>query len=470
EEGHPEGMSDEEEDILEGYTSEESDLARALSGVGMEEESLLSSETEAEVTVVENCKNVPDDLTNKPPPHNEDHVAAAIESPDGPLRICSAYMGHDQEALPPHPLIKQLVEDSRKHEIDLIIGCDANAHHHQWGSTDTNERGESIFDFILDSYLLVGNRGTEPTFIVKNRREVLDVTLYSESLVDRIVSWRVLEKHSFSDHQYIELVVNFENFNRQTVRNPRKANWELYRKKLYSSLARPPKGDVDSREALDAMVDTFTAACARAFNKACPKSRSGNSKSKKPPWWSPTLAPFKTKSRKAFNFARKTNSETAWESYKADLRQYNKELRKAKRNAWAKFCSNIQKTSEASRLRKVFATTAPNVGYIKTSEGNWTSSSKETLEALIRTYFPGCSREDTTLEMQTQGNSPSTANQLEYLLSDRYLSWAINSFKPFKSPGPDGIVPAQLIKAGPNLRSWLKKVFSAIFRIGIVPA
>ncbi|KAH8315356.1 hypothetical protein KR074_010098, partial [Drosophila pseudoananassae] len=66
-EKHPEGMSDEEEDILEGYTSEESDLARALSEVGMEEDSLLSSETEAEITVVEICKDVPDDLANKPP-------------------------------------------------------------------------------------------------------------------------------------------------------------------------------------------------------------------------------------------------------------------------------------------------------------------------------------------------------------------------------------------------------------------
>ncbi|KAH8338904.1 hypothetical protein KR074_007289, partial [Drosophila pseudoananassae] len=40
EEGHPEGMSDEKTDILKGYTSEESDLARALRGVGMEENSV----------------------------------------------------------------------------------------------------------------------------------------------------------------------------------------------------------------------------------------------------------------------------------------------------------------------------------------------------------------------------------------------------------------------------------------------
>ncbi|KAH8315888.1 hypothetical protein KR074_003682, partial [Drosophila pseudoananassae] len=64
EEGHPEGMSDEEEDILKGYTSEESDLARALNGVGMEEDSLLSSETEARLISVHiNLTINPDDIS-----------------------------------------------------------------------------------------------------------------------------------------------------------------------------------------------------------------------------------------------------------------------------------------------------------------------------------------------------------------------------------------------------------------------
>ncbi|KAH8310180.1 hypothetical protein KR067_009355, partial [Drosophila pandora] len=40
EEVRPEGMSNVEGDILEGYTSEESDLASALGGVGLEEDSL----------------------------------------------------------------------------------------------------------------------------------------------------------------------------------------------------------------------------------------------------------------------------------------------------------------------------------------------------------------------------------------------------------------------------------------------
>ncbi|KAH8335956.1 hypothetical protein KR067_007214, partial [Drosophila pandora] len=67
EEVRPEGMSDVEEDIVEGYTSEESDLARALGGVGMEEDSLLGSDTDAEVIVVENLKDISDIPADKSP-------------------------------------------------------------------------------------------------------------------------------------------------------------------------------------------------------------------------------------------------------------------------------------------------------------------------------------------------------------------------------------------------------------------
>ncbi|XP_044571266.1 uncharacterized protein LOC123257210, partial [Drosophila ananassae] len=336
---------------------------------------------------------------------NEDHVAASIEGQGGHLRICSAYMGHDQTRPPPHSLLRRLVEDSERRKIDLLIGCDANAHHSQWGSTDTNESGESIFDFILSSKLLVGNRGSEPTFVVKNRREVLDITLFSNSLADAITRWRVLDKHSFSDHRYIEVVVNFVNVTKQAVRNPRKANWELYKKILERSLGEPPSETIESYEGLNAMA------------------------------------------------------------YKAELRRYNKELRKAKRVAWANFCPNIQETSEAARLRKILSTTAPIVGYIKNTDGQWTTSSQESLETHVNAHFPGCSSEETTQVMHSQGHQ----GLLNYLLSDRNLKWAIESFKPFKSPGPHGIIPAQLSRAGINLRKWIKKIFSTVFTTGMVP-
>jgi len=37
---------------------------------------------------------------------------------------------------------------------------------------------------------------------------------------------------------------------------------------------------------------------------------------------------------------------------------------------------------------------------------------------------------------------------LDPLLSDRNMKWSIHSFKPYKSPGLDGITPAHIQQAG----------------------
>lgn len=59
-------MSDREEDILEGYTLDESNLARALGGFGMKEDSLPGSDTD--ITVVEAVKDVSDTSADQSPP------------------------------------------------------------------------------------------------------------------------------------------------------------------------------------------------------------------------------------------------------------------------------------------------------------------------------------------------------------------------------------------------------------------
>jgi len=37
------------------------------------------------------------------------------------------------------------------------------------------------------------------------------------------------------------------------------------------------------------------------------------------------------------------------------------------------------------------------------------------------------------------------------------MKWFIHSFKPYKSPGPDGITPAHIQQAGQLAINWLKK-------------
>ena len=70
---------------------------------------------------------------------------------------------------------------------------------------------------------------------------------------------------------------------------------------------------------------------------------------------------------------------------------YKKALRKAKRIKWALFCSEIESTTEASRLKKILAKTENHIGYIQKPLGNKTISSEDTLGLLFDVHFPGCS-------------------------------------------------------------------------------
>ena len=77
--------------------------------------------------------------------------------------------------------------------IQYIIGCDANAHHTIWGSTDTNSKGEYLAQFIYTNNLEVinipnrdKNEGNKYTFVTGNRQEVLDLTLASPVISKKI--------------------------------------------------------------------------------------------------------------------------------------------------------------------------------------------------------------------------------------------------------------------------------------------
>jgi splicing factor 45 len=77
----------------------------------------------------------------------------------------SAYLPYD-DAVPPTPEeLERMLTGCRAQGTHLIIGCDANSHHTSWGSTNINNRGESLFNYIMANGLDITNRGNRPTFI-----------------------------------------------------------------------------------------------------------------------------------------------------------------------------------------------------------------------------------------------------------------------------------------------------------------
>lgn len=155
---------------------------------------------------------------------NNDFVTAtlSVTTEEGVKRwiICSAYFPGDEGSCPPQ-MLSDIVAYCVENRLQLIVGCDANAHHVIWGSTNINPRGESLWQFILGEGLSVANIGNKPTFVTTVRREVLDLTICSMNASDSIINWHVSQEPSCSDHRHIRFDLTTPTLMERKFRNPK---------------------------------------------------------------------------------------------------------------------------------------------------------------------------------------------------------------------------------------------------------
>lgn len=100
-------------------------------------------------------------------------------------------------------MTKGAINYSASSSIPIIIGADCNAHHSLWNSSDTNRRGELLVEYLTTTCLDIQNVGCEPTFANKIRQEVIDITLMTQNLSNRIKNWAVSCEETLSDHKEI---------------------------------------------------------------------------------------------------------------------------------------------------------------------------------------------------------------------------------------------------------------------------
>lgn len=317
----------------------------------------------------------------------KDIVAIKMEVPTtrGKTEVCiaSAYFPGDVEDVPPSSVVN-FINYCKKINAQFIIGCDANAHHTIWSSSDINKRGEDLLNYISSNSIDICNRGDSPTFINAIRQEVLDLTICSDLLSDKIVNWHVSDEESLSDHKHIRFDYKAGLQVSETFRNPRKTNWDLYRFHLLNEISYNGE-QITSVSQLEGVSDEIGNKLVSSYHASCPvQHRSSN---RDVSWWNNRLAELRKKSRRLFNRAKVTSD---WDPYKKALSEYNKELRQAKRKDWKRVCEEINNAPTAARLHKVLSKDHSNgLGSLKKEDGSFTVDSSETLEVMIRTHFPG---------------------------------------------------------------------------------
>ena len=350
----------------------------------------------------------------------------------------------------------------------MLAGCDANSHNITWGSTNDNPRGNALLEFLVSKDLLLLNQGNEPTFVTGRRREVIDITLVTARSLDVIKGWHVSNEPSASDHRYIEF--ELQNFGKKAApyRSPRDTEWASYRSQLQQGLT-SVKTNLQDIVDIDLSADQLQDAIITAYEENCPLK---TTKTKKEvPWWNRHLGNLRQETRKLFNKAKITGN---WDGYARALTDYNKALRKAKRDSWRKFCGEVETTSQAARIHRILVKdTSNSVGTVMKPTGEYTTNGKETLQALLQVHFPGS--KVTQLESNRQQlNLIHRAKRADWqtavkTVSYERIKWAIGTFEPYKSPGPDGIYPALLQKGLDFLVSHLCRIYRACVAMGYVP-
>ncbi|XP_054745915.1 uncharacterized protein LOC129250307 [Anastrepha obliqua] len=215
---------------------------------------------------------------------SDDLTVVAVEGCNNEtLLFGSIYMPHDEEA--PQKELRKLVETAARKKHGLVVGTDANAHHTVWSSTDINDRGESLFNYILQSSLETANRGEEPTYVGPTSKNEVGLTLYTSKQV-MVHECEVLSRLSFPDPGCISFQVIFRSKHELiSFRAHKNTNWNLYRNILPKKPIIPRNGR--SHVALEKGVELFVTTLVKAFKRSCPPTR--NRRKVKPPWWSKEL-------------------------------------------------------------------------------------------------------------------------------------------------------------------------------------
>lgn len=386
----------------------------------------------------------------------------------------------DPEGVPmttiPDTLTQDAIDFSSKRGTPIIMGGDVNAHHTVWGSTNINARGEKLLEYIATTDLVIMNRGIEPTFITKTRKEVLDITLASCSIQSKIKRWHVSPEDSLSDHREINFIVDFSAVSDALYRNPRNTDWNLFISLVRKSMSKfTNNGNLDSQAKLDRATLELSNILLHAFHRACPGRVPTQ---KKNCWWNNKLKRMKKEVRRLRRIYDASNNEMSrtenWRNYSRTKDMYKKEIFDAKHARWVSFCEEIANEGATAKLHRLLATDPANKpGMLKLNDGTYTNTLTETATYLLETHFPGCEIVTGDHNNRTQLFNVITENIdevfLETIINSETTKWALCSFKPYKSPGYDNIFPIMIQKAWDNIGTTVLKIYKGSITLGYIP-
>ena len=104
------------------------------------------------------------------------------------LTVISAYLSYDSDEPPLFRGLREVIDYCGRSKLQLIIGCDASAHHIIRGSRNINPWLAQIVIFLIKVMKLL-------------LKLVTDLSLGADKIGDLVTNWRVCDEISLLDHR-----------------------------------------------------------------------------------------------------------------------------------------------------------------------------------------------------------------------------------------------------------------------------
>ena len=367
---------------------------------------------------------------------------------------------------------------ARLRGADIIIGLDWNACSTMWGSTNTNDEGEAIEDFMAQHSLKLLNQITNIYTYQSNRGSSnIDITLARGQITRRVQNWRVEDGWTLSDHRVIVFNINSKMsqtdqvlYNKPRYKT-RLRNYEVFNNNLRRGLAVMPlplttEGEIN--ECVSVLETSIQKTADETLKKPKIIARSV-------PWWSAAL----TGLRKATHAARRDFQRSSGEDrepkrliYLGKKRKYVQSVRRAKRDSWRKFVDRessknpwgaIHKlcTSKLSPVQVATAICTNNLRPI-----SWDESIEILLNELI---VPDDPAHDTCEQQLLRYSNAEPEAGDDPPFTEEEISGQLCSLRRGRAPGLDGINVDMVRGSWPCISDAYTSIINACLKLGVFP-
>ena len=184
-------------------------------------------------------------------------------------------------------------------------------------------------------------------------------------------------------------------------------------------------------------------------------------------WWTKELTMLKREAAKLRVAYRRTGGEELKEEKNRAQRKYRNRITDTKFEAWKKFCKEMENKSAVAKLQSLMKNGKVNkVGTLRRKDGSCTATPKETLEELLNTLFPDDPEYNRDEINNINMNNDLTEEQIETMINETTVTEAMRNFKPYKSPGVDGIYPIMIQQGLAQLEPRITELYKESIRQG----